>query len=64
MGRLNTATSEAETATKDLILNRPARGQCVICTEQTLINEDIDVILNHQKRHINRINEALEQRYP
>lgn len=77
IGRLNAATdiankgrsgtSEAPSvspAATDLALKRPTRGQCVVCTDQSLMNEKINAVIDRQQRHMNKISSTLDTRYP
>lgn len=50
-------------ATSDLILKRPTRGQCVVCTDQNLINENIDRVVELQEKHFTKIDDTLASRY-
>lgn len=47
----------------DLILHRPSRGQCILCTNPTLKDNSISDIVDKQTEHIKRIATTLESRY-
>lgn len=47
----------------DLILSRISRGQCVICTDKSLINSSIKDIVENQTNHSEKIKKTLESRY-
>lgn len=65
--KANSGSSEVlkvSPATTDLTLKRPTRGQCVVCNDQNLMNEKIDVVVDLQQRHMNRISTTMATRYP
>lgn len=47
----------------DLALQRVSRGQCVLCTDKSLIESDIGEIVERQARHVDKIRSVLESRY-
>lgn len=47
----------------DLILQRPSRGQCILCTDKALIDNSISDIVELQTKHINQIQTTLKTRY-
>lgn len=47
----------------DLLLMKPTRGQCQICQDNSLINENIENILAVQKKHAKAVAEALHRKY-
>lgn len=47
----------------DLILQRCPRGQCVLCTNPTLINDSIKDITEKQSEHMKTIETTLQTRY-
>ncbi|XP_031620058.1 protein YAE1 [Contarinia nasturtii] len=51
-------------ARNDLILQRPSRGQCILCTNPSLKDDSIKDIVNKQNEHMKRIESTLESRYP
>lgn len=50
-------------ATMDLMLTKPTRGQCQLCVDQQLINKDIPEITDIQAAHAAGVEAALSQRY-
>lgn len=52
-----------ETTGNDLILSKTARGQCVVCVDQSLMEKPIDEIRETQEMHMNKIRETLSSRY-
>lgn len=59
----NGMTTNNSNASNDLILQRPPRGQCILCTEPTLKDNSISDIIEKQTKHINRIEATLISRY-
>lgn len=47
----------------DLMLAKPTRGQCLICTDKELINKTIPVILKAQTKHSAIVSDALQKKY-
>lgn len=46
----------------DLILQRPSRGQCILCTNPSLKDNSITNIVGKQTDHMNRIELTLDSR--
>lgn len=65
IGKYHGLTTAAATNTKeDLLLRKPTRGQCQICTDPTLLEKSISDITAIQSKHSQNVNEALNKRYP
>lgn len=47
----------------DLILQRPSRGQCILCTNPSLKDNSISDIIDKQTDHMKRIESTLASRY-
>lgn len=47
----------------DLLLHRPSRGQCVLCTNPALKEDTISNIVVAQSEHMARVTSALQTRY-
>lgn len=47
----------------DLILQRPSRGQCILCTNPSLKDDSISDIIDKQTEHMKRIESNLSSRY-
>lgn len=56
-------TNNEPKPSNDLILQRTTRGQCVLCTDNSLINSSIDEIVEKQSRHMEKVQNTLESRY-
>lgn len=72
IGQLNAAAETSNKATQstavsaaatDLILKRSTRGQCVVCVDQSLVNESIDKVVCLQQKHMHKVNESLALKY-
>lgn len=62
----NTLPKELEpfsNAPHSLILNKATRGQCQICQDPNLLNQNLSVITTIQTKHANNIKPALEQKH-
>lgn len=60
----NTAKDQQlQQPTNDLILQRVSRGQCILCTDKSLLDGDMNGIIENQKTHIDKIRSTLESRY-
>lgn len=67
-GRLSTEQSSrnecADSSNRnDLILHRPSRGQCILCTNHSLKDDSISDIIDKQVDHMKRIESTLSSRY-
>lgn len=67
-GSLSVQATKNETNTvsnvqNDLILQRPSRGQCILCTDHSLKDNSISDIVGKQTDHMKRIESTLESRY-
>lgn len=63
-GNLSVQTANQEpNIQNDLILQRPPRGQCILCTNPSLKDNSISNIVGQQKEHMNRIESTLQSRY-
>lgn len=47
----------------DLMLAKPTRGQCLICSDKQLINETIPDIIKAQTNHSTNVSDALQKKY-
>lgn len=64
VGKFHGLTTAAETNTNpDLLLKKPTRGHCQICTDTTLLDKSISEITAVQSSHAQSVNETLNKRY-
>lgn len=57
------ADSQPSTSSTDLLLLKPTRGQCQVCTDQLLINRPVDDLVRLQGAHEAKCRIALETKY-
>ncbi|XP_055322898.1 uncharacterized protein LOC129578410 [Sitodiplosis mosellana] len=57
------AKSTNSNVQNDLILQRPFRGQCTLCTDPSQKDNSISDIVNKQTEHMKRIESTLGSRY-
>lgn len=53
-----------QTPINDLLLVKPTRGQCQICTDKELINGTVDELHAIQSAHETKCQQALAKKYP
>lgn len=64
LGKYHGLTTAAGIDTKqDLLLRKPTRGHCQICTDPTLLDKSITEITATQSSHSRNVNETLNKRY-
>lgn len=64
IGKYHGQTIAAGTNIKDdLLLRKPTRGQCQICTDPTLLDKSVEEITAVQTKHSQNVNDALNKRY-
>lgn len=47
----------------DLLLKKPTRGHCQICTDATLLEKSISDIITVQSSHCQNVHDTLNKRY-
>ncbi len=64
VGKVHGLTMAAGLETKhDLLLRKPTRGHCQICSDTTLLDKPISKIVAVQSSHSHNVNETLNKRY-
>lgn len=64
VGKFHGLTTAAETNTNhDLLLKKPTRGHCQICTDKTLLDKPISDIISVQSSHSKNVIDKLNERY-
>lgn len=64
-GSLSVSTGQTADSNvqNDLILQRPSRGQCTLCTDPSQKDNSISDIIDKQTEHMKRIESTLQTRY-
>lgn len=62
---LSTSYNQIENQNKvpDVMLAKPTRGQCLICSDKQLINKTIPEIIEAQTKHSKSVFNALQKKY-
>lgn len=59
----NQIKNQKQSEITDLMLAKPTRGQCLICSDKQLINEPIPDIVKAQTKHSANVSDALQKKY-
>lgn len=60
---MDASNSKNQAIQNDLILYRPSRGQCILCTNPSIQENCVKDIVTQQNEHIKIVKATLESRY-